>query len=134
MENISQIKDNAATFNNLKPLTKEEREIIAKAVDLINSIPRIPCTTCRYCVPHCPKKIQIPTFIGIYNTYLVHKQKSSSGYQYAWQSHDGVSPTECVKCGECEKHCPQNIKISDVLEKLVDALDNIREDYIIDSN
>jgi predicted aldo/keto reductase-like oxidoreductase len=133
MENISQIRDNAATFNHFKPLTKEERELIAKVVEIINATPRIPCTRCRYCAPHCPKQIQIPMFIGIYNTFLVHRQKSSSGYTYASMSNFGVSPAECVKCRECEKHCPQRIEISDVLAKLVDELDGVKENYILRS-
>jgi predicted aldo/keto reductase-like oxidoreductase len=131
MENIDQIRDNAATFEHFKPLTTDERALIAKAVEIINSTPRIPCTACRYCVPHCPKKIQIPMFIGIYNTFLVHRQKSSSGYTYASMTQFGAKPDECVKCRACEKHCPQHIEISDVLARLVDALDSVKTDYIV---
>ncbi|MDR0838277.1 MAG: aldo/keto reductase [Oscillospiraceae bacterium] len=131
MENIGQIRDNAATFENFKPLSAEEHALIAKAVEIINSTPRIPCTGCRYCVPNCPKNIQIPMFIEIYNTFLVHRQKSSSGYKYASMSSFGTSPAECVKCRVCEKHCPQKIEISDVLAKLVGELESVKGDYIV---
>ena len=130
MESMDHIKDNAATFKNFKPLTQEEREILKKAVELINSIPRIPCTSCRYCVPNCPKNIQIPMFIGIYNDLLVHKQKSSTGYQYASFSSHGNNPSQCVKCRVCEKHCPQNIEISGVMEKIAGELESVSENYI----
>ena len=133
MENIDQIKDNARTFENNTPLTKEEHALIQKAVEVINSTPRIPCTTCRYCAPHCPQKINIPGFIGIYNTYLVHKQKNSSGYQYAMMSSFGGSPKNCIKCRICEQHCPQKIEISDVMDKVAEALDDIKENFIIKS-
>ena len=131
MENISQIRDNADTFNNFKPLSKDEHELIQKAVEIINSTPRIPCTTCRYCVPHCPKKISIPTFIDIYNSFLVHRQRSSAGYKYASMSSFGGSPANCIGCRICEKHCPQNIEISDVLAKLAAELEGVKEDFIV---
>ena len=130
MEKIDHVKDNAATFENFKPLSDEEHEYIKKAVEIINSVPRIPCTSCRYCVPNCPKGIQIPMFIDLYNDYLVHQQKSSVGYQYASRSSFGTSPAECVKCRICETHCPQNIEISDVLTKLVDELEGVKENYV----
>jgi len=70
-------------------------------------------------------------FIGIYNTYLVHRHKNSSGYQYAAMSSFGTDPKECIKCKVCEKHCPQHIEISDVLAKTVEALDSVKSNFVI---
>ncbi|MCL2151831.1 MAG: aldo/keto reductase [Oscillospiraceae bacterium] len=129
MENTEQIKDNAKTFKEFKPLTEEERLVIGKAIEILNSTQRIPCTTCRYCVPHCPSKIQIPTFIDIYNKYLMHRQRDSSGYTYASMSAFGAGPAECVKCRECERVCPQHIGISDVMSQLVSELEEASVPY-----
>ena len=131
MENTYQIMDNAKTIKNLNPLTGEEHALIQKAVEIIKSIPRIPCTSCRYCVPHCPEKIRIPLFIDIYNDFLVYGHKNSSGYKYAFMSSKGGGPENCVKCRECENHCPQHIEISNVLEKLVNELESTKDHFII---
>ena len=131
MESIDHIRDNAKTFADFKPLSEEEHQVIRKAVDIINAIPRVPCTSCRYCVPNCPKGINIPMYIDMYNSLLVHKHRSSTGYKYASMTSHGTSPVECVKCRECEKHCPQHIEISDVLTKLTDDMESVRENYVI---
>ena len=130
MESIDHIRDNAKTLNNFKPLTEEEHNLILKAVEIINATPRIPCTSCRYCVPNCPKEIQIPAFINMYNSLLVHQQKSSTGYTFETMTRFMKPPSECIKCKECEMHCPQHIEISDILEKLAEAMAEIKGRYV----
>ena len=131
MENIDHIRDNANTFKNFKPLSDEEHEIIKQAVEIINSTPRVPCTTCNYCVPHCPMKIRIPTFIEIYNKFLVHGNRNSSGYTYASMTRFGSGPSKCTKCKACEEHCPQRIEISEVMGKVAEELEGTIENFII---
>ena len=122
MENVDQVRDNVSTFKNFKPPTEKEYEVIKKAVEIINSTPRIPCTTCNYCLPHCPEKIKIPDFIDIYNNLLVHRQKSSSAFTYSIMTAHGTGPSGCISCRLCEDHCPQHIEISEILKKLVAEL------------
>ncbi|MDR0838493.1 MAG: aldo/keto reductase [Oscillospiraceae bacterium] len=129
MENIDQVNDNADTFDNFKQLTEGERALIAEAVEIINATPRIPCTSCHYCTAHCPKKIAIPMFIKIYNDFLTHRDKNSTGYSYALFS-GGSGPADCVKCRQCEKHCPQHIEISDVMTKIDESLGEVTKKFV----
>jgi predicted aldo/keto reductase-like oxidoreductase len=134
MGEMSQIEDNAKTVNSYAPLTDAERRAISEVVRIIDATPGLPCTSCRYCVPHCPKKIMIPQFIKIYNELLVHKNKNSSGYQYAMSTGTGAAqPSDCVKCRVCESHCPQHIAIPEALEKLVEEIAGIKSKYVVNT-
>ena len=119
-----QLEDNAKTANNFTPVTAQELEVIDEAVKAINSTPRVPCTSCKYCVDHCPKKIAIPQFIKLHNDYLVHQEKSSVQYHYGSAKKFGTPPSECIKCRLCETHCPQHIAIADVLEEFVKVMED----------
>jgi predicted aldo/keto reductase-like oxidoreductase len=66
----------------------------------------------------CPKGVNIPACFSAYNTtYMI-------GYGAGMQqfftssglfSEKSSSPSQCVKCGKCEKHCPQKIPIIESL-------------------
>ena len=129
MGTVEQVEDNANTFTGLEPLSAREREVLVEAVEMINSVPTIPCTSCRYCVPNCPKGIAIPGIISVYNSFLTHRAKASSGYAYTMMRDVSTDPAECIKCRKCEEHCPQHIDISDILAKSVEEFDSVRNAY-----
>jgi predicted aldo/keto reductase-like oxidoreductase len=120
MNTMEQLQDNIRTIKNLTPLTEDELATVGEAVKLINSVPRVPCTGCRYCVDNCPQKLNIPFLIHIYNDYLMFRQKVSSGMPYMAATSDGRTPDTCVACRSCEEHCPQHIEISDVMGKMAE--------------
>ena len=83
---------------------------------------KIPCTACGYCMP-CPYGVNIPGCFSIYNDkYLTGGGPTSSLWKYA-QTLGGLSKetafaSRCTKCGKCEPHCPQGIKVRDELAKI----------------
>ena len=124
MTTLEQLEDNLATMKGLKPLTEHDKKLLQTVVDKLNAIPRIPCTTCGYCKPNCPQKIDIPTMIDIHNEYIVYNVLHSVTRRYKeWALRSSAPAGSCIACGSCEKHCPQNINIIETLEKVSDLLD-----------
>ena len=102
------------------PLNKEEKEIINKVSEIIRNIIAIPCTSCRYCVVECPKKIPIPDIFAIYNererSRDVYYPKVNYEKLVAEENHGKASG--CIKCRKCEHHCPQHIEVTKWLEHI----------------
>ena len=125
MGTLDEVEDNIKTFKNFKPLSEEEHALIKKAVEKINATKAIQCTDCRYCVPQCPKSIGIPECLQLYNNYLIHQNLDSCQHLYYMMGLTSAQPHDCVKCGACEKVCPQHIEIADYMEKVASWQVNI---------
>ena len=118
MSSMEQLQDNIQTTKSLKPLSEAETAVVKKAVDVLNSIPRVPCTNCKYCIENCPQKINIPALMEIYSSYLVHNSTANSDFPFMLATREGGKPSDCVACRLCEAHCPQHIGISDILSNM----------------
>jgi len=123
MSSFEQLSENVATFKDLKPLSAEDRVLLDKAVAMINGVPRIDCTGCRYCVNDCPSKIPIPTIIDIYNSYLIQNDTTNLDHGYKLWTKDGGKAGDCIACHVCEGICPQKLEIVDTLAKASALLD-----------
>lgn len=115
MSDMKQVKDNIKTFEEAKPLNAEEsaaldaiaREMLAKT--------SLPCTACRYCTSHCPKHLDIPELIKLYNEHRF----TGGGFiapMVVSALAEEKRPSACVGCRSCEKVCPQQIKISEMMK------------------
>lgn len=124
MSNYEQLLDNISYMKDFKPLTEEEQKAIAQVVEELKKLPTIPCTGCRYCVDDCPKKILIPDLFGAYNTTVKFglTEVTGRGFKEATRE-DHAKPSECLKCGKCEGHCPQHLQIRDLLETVADRFE-----------
>lgn len=125
MSSVEQMEDNLSTMKDFKGLSKGEEETIKKAQEALASYPIIPCTSCNYCAKVCPMEIGISGTFTAMNMLTLYGDLKVAKNQADWlvQGHGRKSATECVKCGQCEKACPQHIKIRDELEKAVSALE-----------
>ena len=77
-------------------------------------IREVPCTACHYCTSHCPKGLDIPALIKLYNEHVftggnIHISMALNTLPAEKQ------PAACIGCRSCEKVCPQQIKISEIL-------------------
>ncbi len=114
MNSSDMLKDNINTASTVKihELTQSDDEMLKKVVAAINSKMKVGCTGCGYCMP-CPKNVDIP------GTFAAYNRKYSDGYFAALKEYfmctvlrkNKTCASNCIECGKCEKHCPQNINI-----------------------
>ena len=117
MSNMEQLKANIRTYEEKKPLTEEEMKLILSIADEMIARTTVPCTGCHYCVTKCPKKLDIPFLLKLYNEAMV----AGSGDFIAPMALSALDadkqPECCIRCHSCEKVCPQTIHISEELAK-----------------
>ena len=113
MSNMAQMADNIKTFDHLDPLSDEENAILLDAAEKMKN--SVPCTACRYCTDGCPKHISIPDLFAAMNTKQAHHTWNADYYYDEVHARPGHKASDCVKCGRCEKACPQHLPIRQLL-------------------
>ena len=116
MSNMTQVSENVKTMNDPKPLSAEERALLAEVAEIINKRMSIPCTACGYCTEVCPKTIAVPGLFGVYNNYKVNGNFSRMYYERA--TFGKGTAADCIGCGQCVKNCPQHIDIPRHLQEI----------------
>lgn len=121
MNDIKQIKENAELADDIKPnsMSAEELDLINRVKKILNEKTKVPCTGCGYCMP-CPNGVDIPVCFKSYNN--VYSDSWFTGFkEYIMCTTLRAEPSNasrCIKCGKCERLCPQGIKIINELQNV----------------
>lgn len=124
MTTLEQLEENLQLFSRDNLASEDDKALLQKVVTSMTGL--VPCTACRYCCEACPQGLNIPKLISMYNEINYDKSLGSLSFTLNAMSEKEM-PSACLGCRACEKLCPQNIKIPEVLGRFHEALQAARE-------
>ena len=119
MNSDEMIRDNIRTASaaSVGDLTPADEAMLRDVVKAINARMKVGCTGCGYCMP-CPRNVDIPGTFAAYNRK--YQEGSFQGFRDYMMCtmirKNSTAASNCIRCGKCEKHCPQHIAIRDELQ------------------
>jgi predicted aldo/keto reductase-like oxidoreductase len=122
MSHLDHVRENLALAENVSEAawTDSDSEVIAKAMEIINNLQKVDCTSCSYCMP-CPEGVNIPRNFELYNDHFLFNDPNAKQWYGFFGKAEKAS--NCIQCGQCEEHCPQQIPIPAELEKVVELFE-----------
>ena len=111
-----------------KSLTKADLQLVKEVAQKYRELMKTDCTGCSYCMP-CPEGVKIPACLEAYNSLHMFGNVDEKKFRYALIMSgvlSGGAPgfaSQCIQCGDCMEKCPQNVKIPDLLEAVVEELE-----------
>ena len=132
MNEEEHIKENLQIADEAEPnsLSTEELELIGQVRDKYRELMKTGCTGCRYCMP-CPRGVDIARCFEMYDTSQIfpgNKRQTQLMYAVGLGVIHGGKPayaSNCIKCGKCEKHCPQELPVMELLDEVSGDMEGI---------
>ena len=127
MNSMEMLKENIriASEAEADSMTPGDMATIAKVKRAFDEVTKVPCTGCSYCMP-CPFGVDIPGSFRCLN--VSYTDSYATGFrEYFMCTTMKKEPSNaglCRKCGRCEKHCPQSIRVSEELVRVKRRFEN----------
>lgn len=109
MFDLKEIDQNLAACEDKTPLSEAE---LAKMEEIRSQLGNNFCRRCNYCAP-CTVGISIPN-VFLFQGYL--DRYGLGGWAKDRYSAMPVKASACIGCGACEKRCPYNLPIREMLK------------------
>jgi uncharacterized protein len=118
LSGISKMSDVDGTIAAVErgPFSRAGLDRLHAAVAEVSDSNKAFCTACRYCMP-CPSEIDIPAIMSMLSLYRFWGLKEPARARYGRLKTPKADA--CVRCGQCEKKCTQQLHIMDELESAV---------------
>ena len=121
MNSTEMVEENIRIASDAEPgsFTEADRNLVERVLTVIREKEKVGCTGCRYCMP-CPQGVDIPGTFYNWNLMYIEGKKNPVRFEYArniGMRKETAFPSQCIGCGKCEQHCPQHIRIRDMLKK-----------------
>ncbi|MBO6154764.1 MAG: aldo/keto reductase [Lachnospiraceae bacterium] len=126
MSDMEQMNDNLSYMTDFQPLSEVELEAVTKVCNIFRNLNLVPCTSCKYCIEEneCPKGIRIPDMFAALNAHeAFHNWNTNFYYDSVVTGGSRGKASDCIKCGKCEKVCPQHLQIRELLVKVAETFE-----------
>ena len=141
MGSLDQMKENMVIAERVEidSLSDDELDVLDKAQGIFNSMMKINCTGCGYCLP-CPKGVNIPDCFNVYNEKYLFNKKAFGVLPHAMVNYymvvGGITNKQasaglCNHCGRCKRLCPQSLDIPNELDRVKSEFELLGFNYQI---
>ena len=120
-----QMADNISYMKDFHPLSEAEQQAVEQVKEIFHGMELIPCTSCHYCIEenHCPKKILIPDMFACLNAKKMFDDWNQGVYYRRVLTKNNGKAGDCIRCGKCEKVCPQHLEIRKLLQQVAQTFE-----------
>ena len=122
MSRMNQVIENVKSADNSGPgnMTESDLKFISKVRKTFLDYGFIGCTGCKYCQP-CAQGVTIPDILAVYNDFYKNQDDAVMITEikkiYEKLINAGRGPDKCIRCGQCEEKCPQQLPIRNLLSR-----------------
>ncbi len=125
MKNEAEVEANAKTAESVEG---PDPATIDRLIQRFESLGESFCTTCGYCLEHCPENIQINIYAPMWDKVRMKQPEEVERVYHKVYLKDekrwlkGKRASDCTQCGECEEYCTQKLPIREYMRNIAKFL------------